>query len=67
MTREVDFRLSDEHHGLKTVKHADLLPLRAAQKKIELGLRIPTPNEVEKAREVMKGSKLFPRMSCSRS
>jgi neutral ceramidase len=25
-------------------------------------LRIPTPDEVEKAREVMKGSKLFPRM-----
>ena len=48
--------------AVKTVKHADTVPLRVAQKEIELGLRIPTPNEVEKAREVMKGSKLFPRM-----
>ena len=48
--------------AVKTVMHADSVPLRVAQKEIELGLRIPTPNEVEKAREVMKGSKLFPRM-----
>jgi neutral ceramidase len=48
--------------AVKTVKHADSVPLRVAQKEIELGLRIPTPSEVEKAREVMKGSKLFPRM-----
>ena len=48
--------------AVKTVRHADSVPLRVAQKEIELGLRIPTPNEVEKAREVMKGSKLFPRM-----
>ena len=48
--------------AVKTMKHADSVPLRVAQKEIELGLRIPTPNEVEKAREVMKGSKLFPRM-----
>jgi hypothetical protein len=47
---------------VKTVKHADTVPLAVAQKEITLGLRIPTPNEVEKAREVMKGSKLFPRM-----
>ena len=48
--------------AVKIVKHADSLPLSVAQKEIELRLRIPTPNEVEKAREVMKGSKLFPRM-----
>ena len=48
--------------AVKTVKHADSVPLRAAQKEIELGLRIPTPNEVERARELMKASKLFPRM-----
>lgn len=48
--------------AVKTVKHANSVPLRVAQKEIELGLRIPTPNEVEKAREVMNGSKLFPRM-----
>lgn len=48
--------------AVKAVKHTDSLPLSVAQMEIELGLRIPTPNEVEKAREVMKGSKLFPRM-----
>ncbi|WP_294232056.1 hypothetical protein [Prosthecobacter sp.] len=48
--------------AVKTVKHADSVPLRVAQKEIELGLRIPSKDEVEKAREVMNGSKLFPRM-----
>ena len=48
--------------ALKGVKHSESVPLAVAQKEIELGLRIPTPNEIEKAREVVKGSKLFPRM-----
>lgn len=48
--------------AVKTVKHTDSVPLRVAQKEIELGLRIPTKDEVEKAREVTKQSKLFPRM-----
>lgn len=48
--------------AVKTVKHADSVPLRVAQKEIELGLLIPNKDEVEKAREVMKSSKLFPRM-----
>ena len=47
---------------MKNVKHADSVPLSVAQKEIELGLRIPAKDEVEKAREVMKQSKLFPRM-----
>ncbi len=46
----------------KSVKHQDWVPLAVAQKEIKLGLRIPTQDEVEKAREVMKQSKLFPRM-----
>ena len=40
----------------------DWVPLAVAQKEIILGLRIPGREEVEKAREVMKQSKLFPRM-----
>ena len=48
--------------AVKTVSHADSAPLAVAQKEITLGLRIPTKDEVEKAREVMKTSKLAPRM-----
>ncbi len=48
--------------AVKTVKHADRVALGVAQKEIALGLRLPTKDEVEKAREVMKASKLFPRM-----
>jgi neutral ceramidase len=48
--------------AVKIVKHADSVPLAVAQKEINLGLRIPGKEEVEKAREVMKQSKLFPRM-----
>ena len=46
----------------KSIKHQDWVPLAVAQKEIMLGLRIPTKDEVEKAREVTKQSKLFPRM-----
>lgn len=46
----------------KSIKHQDWVPLAVAQKEITLGLRIPTKDEVEKAREVTKQSKLFPRM-----
>lgn len=48
--------------AVKKVPHADSAPLAVAQKEITLGLRLPTKDEVEKAREVMKTSKLFPRM-----
>lgn len=48
--------------AVKSVAHADSVPLAVAQNEIELGLRIPTQDEVEKAREVMKTSKLAPRM-----
>ena len=48
--------------AVKAVKHADRVALGVAQKEIVLGLRLPTKDEVEKAREVMKASKLFPRM-----
>lgn len=48
--------------GVKNVKHEDWVPLSVAQKEITLGLRLPTKDEVEKAREVTKQSKLFPRM-----
>ena len=46
----------------KTLKYQDWVPLGVAQKEVTLGLRIPTQEEVEKAREVTKQSKLFPRM-----
>jgi neutral ceramidase len=48
--------------AVKQLKHADSVPLSVAQKEIELGLRLPTPDEVANARDVMKASKLFPRM-----
>ena len=47
---------------LKSVLHEQWVPLAVAQKEITLGLRIPTKDEVKKAREVTKQSKLFPRM-----
>ncbi len=46
----------------KTLVYHDWVPLAVAQKEITLRLRIPSKDEVEKAREVMKKSKLFPRM-----
>jgi len=48
--------------AVRNVKHADSVPLSVAQKEIELGLRIPTQDEVAKAREITKQSKAFPRM-----
>ncbi|MCB1275216.1 hypothetical protein [Prosthecobacter sp.] len=47
---------------VKNVKHEDWVPLSVAQKEITLGLRLPGKDEVEKAREATKQSKLFPRM-----
>ncbi|OYW78000.1 MAG: hypothetical protein B7Z37_01295 [Verrucomicrobia bacterium 12-59-8] len=46
----------------KTLTYQDWVPLGAAQKEVALCLRIPTQEEVEKAREITKQSKLFPRM-----
>ena len=46
----------------KTLTYQDWVPLGAAQKEVTLGLRIPTQEEVGKAREITKQSKLFPRM-----
>lgn len=46
----------------KALKYQDWVPLGVAQKEVTLGLRIPTQEEVEKARVVTKQSKLFPRM-----
>jgi hypothetical protein len=48
--------------AVKSVKHHDWVPLTVAQKEVTLGLRLPGKEEVEKARAVMKQSKLFPRM-----
>ncbi len=44
------------------VEHRSKVPLAAVQQEIDLGLRLPTPAEVEAARVVMQQSKLFPRM-----
>ena len=38
------------------------MPLAVAQKEITLGLRLPSKDEVEKARDVMQQSKSLPRM-----
>lgn len=46
----------------KTLTYHDWVPLAAAQKELTLALRLPTKDEVEKAREVTKQSKLYPRM-----
>ncbi|MCB1087634.1 MAG: hypothetical protein KDM63_11360, partial [Verrucomicrobiae bacterium] len=46
----------------QTLSYHDWVPLGVAQKEITLGLRIPTAEEVEKARDVTKQSKLYPRM-----
>jgi hypothetical protein len=48
--------------AVKNVKHADSAPLAVAQMEIPLGLRLPTKDEIEKSRDLMKQSKLFPRM-----
>lgn len=40
----------------------DRAPLAVVQRELTLGVRMPTEEEVVKAREVMKGSKLAPRM-----
>ena len=46
----------------KGLKYQNWVPLGVAQKEVNLGLRIPTKDEVAKARVVMRQSKLFPRM-----
>ena len=46
----------------KTLKYQDWVPLGVAQKELTLGLRLPSKEEVENARAVMKQSKAFPRM-----
>lgn len=48
--------------AVTTLPHADTAPLAVAQKEIPLSLRLPTPAEVEAARQVMQASKLYPRM-----
>lgn len=50
------------HAGLTWHSHA---ALATAQKELTLGVRKPTADEVAKAREVMKSSKLLPRMETS--
>ena len=44
------------------LKHEDWVALKVAQKEIELGVRLPTAEEVSKAKDLMKTSKSFPRM-----
>jgi neutral ceramidase len=46
----------------KTVTYHDWVPLGVAQKELTLGLRLPSKEEVAKAREVMQQSKSLPRM-----
>lgn len=48
--------------AVKQVEHRSNLRLAAAQKEVELGLRLPTAAELAAARVVMQQSKLFPRM-----
>jgi neutral ceramidase len=46
----------------KTLTYRDWVPLGVSQQEVKLGLRLPSRDETEKAREVMKQSKAFPRM-----
>jgi len=46
----------------RNLAYHDWVPLAVAQKELTLGLRLPTSEEVARARDVMKQSKLFPRM-----
>ena len=46
----------------KTLSYHDWVPLGVAQKEITLALRLPAPDEVARAREVMSRSKELPRM-----
>ncbi len=46
----------------RTLPHHDWVPLGVAQKEIELGLRLPSSDEIAKARDVMNQSKSLPRM-----
>ncbi len=48
--------------AVKQVEHRSSVPLAAAQREVELGVRLPTSAEVEAARVVMQQSQLFPRM-----
>ncbi len=48
--------------AVKRTEHRRSAPLAAAQKEVELGVRLPTAAEVAAARVVMQQSKLFPRM-----
>ncbi len=45
-----------------TLSWHDGVPLTVVQRELSLGVRLPTADEVTKAGEVMKGSKLAPRM-----
>jgi len=59
---EVATEVARVHEGLTWLDH---VPLAAAQRELTLAVRLPTGDEVAKAREVMKGSKLYPRMETS--
>lgn len=45
-----------------TLTWHDQVPLTVVEREVTLGVRMPTPEEVSRANEVMKGSKLAPRM-----
>jgi hypothetical protein len=46
----------------KALRHHDWVPLAVAQKELALSLRLPSADEIENARVVMKQSKTLPRM-----
>ena len=48
--------------AVQQVEHRDQVRLGAAQKEVELALRLPTPEEVTAARTMMQQSKLYPAM-----
>lgn len=56
---DVADEVASVHSGLTWHDH---VPLAVAQRELALGVRVPTAGEVEEAREVMKQSKLAPRM-----
>jgi neutral ceramidase len=45
------------HQAYKTIKHKDWVELKMAQKEIELGVRLPTAADVERARGILAKAK----------
>lgn len=48
------------HAAQKTIKHTDAITLQVAEKEIELGVRLPTAKDVERAQQILADAKKKP-------